>query len=75
MGLGASVWGTDLKKAVSLARRVESGNVWINNHFDLSPTTPFGGVKESGVGVEWGTQGLKHYCNIQAIVINKAQIA
>jgi acyl-CoA reductase-like NAD-dependent aldehyde dehydrogenase len=71
MGLGASVWSSDIDKAVSIARRLEAGNVWVNNHFDLSPTRAFGGIKESGLGVEWGLEGLKSFCNIQAIVVNK----
>lgn len=71
MGLGASVWSSNIDEAELIARRLEAGTVWINNHFDLSPTTPFGGVKESGMGVEWGQQGLKSFCNVQAIVVKK----
>ena len=71
MGLGASIWSSNVETAQKLGRRVEAGTVWINNHFDLSPTTPFGGVKESGMGVEWGLQGLKSFCNIQAVIVNK----
>ena len=71
MGLGASVWSKDAENATRLGRRLEAGTVWINNHFDLSPNTPFGGVKESGLGVEWGLQGLKSFCNIQAVIVNK----
>ena len=71
MGLGASVWSRNIDHAQRLGRRLEAGTVWINNHFDLSPTTPFGGVKESGMGVEWGLQGLKSFCNIQALIVSK----
>lgn len=71
MGLGASVWSSDLERANRIARQLEAGTVWVNNHFDLSPLAPFGGVKESGVGVEWGVNGLKRFCNSQTLMINK----
>lgn len=70
-GLGASVWSASLENAERIARKLESGTVWINSHFDVSPTQPFGGVKESGMGVEWGLQGMKSYCNTQVLVVNK----
>ncbi|KAI3584033.1 Aldehyde/histidinol dehydrogenase [Fusarium oxysporum f. sp. albedinis] len=57
MGLGASIWCNDLKKAEKAAREMQAGSVWINTHFDLSPMAPFGGHKESGLGVEWDSIG------------------
>jgi acyl-CoA reductase-like NAD-dependent aldehyde dehydrogenase len=71
MGLGASVWSSNLETAERIARQLEAGNVWVNTHLDLSPTQPFGGAKESGMGVEWGLQGMKAYCQTQALVVNK----
>ncbi|KAG7406120.1 putative aldehyde dehydrogenase FUS7 [Fusarium oxysporum f. sp. rapae] len=71
MGLGASIWCNDLKKAEKAAREIQAGSVWINTHFDLSPMAPFGGHKESGLGVEWGTNGLKELCNVQTLFLNK----
>ncbi|KAK5730925.1 hypothetical protein LTR15_000863 [Elasticomyces elasticus] len=71
MGLGASVWSEDLETADRIARQIEAGSVWINTHFDLSPIAPFGGHKESGVGTEWGVNGLKAHCNVQTIFYNK----
>lgn len=71
MGLGASVWTNDLKKASRVARELQAGNVWVNTHFDLSPNAPFGGHKESGIGTEWGANGLKGFCNVQTLFLNK----
>ncbi|PNP60643.1 hypothetical protein FNYG_14627 [Fusarium nygamai] len=71
MGLGASIWCNDLKKAEKAAREIQAGSVWINTHFDLSPMAPFGGHKESGLGVEWGINGLKELCNVQTLFLNK----
>ncbi|KAH6988338.1 aldehyde dehydrogenase domain-containing protein [Ilyonectria destructans] len=63
MGLGASVWCNDISKAQCVGRELQAGSVWINTHFDLSPIAPFGGHKESGIGTEWGSNGLKGFCN------------
>ncbi|KAH6999387.1 aldehyde dehydrogenase domain-containing protein [Ilyonectria destructans] len=71
MGLGASVWSNDITKASRIGKEIEAGNVWINTHFDLSPAAPFGGHKESGIGMEWGLSGLKGFCNTQALYVNK----
>lgn len=59
VGLGASVWSSDRERAVEVARRIEAGTVWINNHGGLDPRVPFGGIKQSGYGVEFGVEGLK----------------
>ncbi|KAM0542957.1 hypothetical protein ACHAPJ_012563 [Fusarium lateritium] len=71
MGLGASIWTNDLRRANRIARQIQAGNVWINTHFDLSPMAPFGGHKESGIGTEWGANGLKGFCNVQTLFLNK----
>lgn len=70
-GLGASVWSKDVKRAEGMARRLEAGSVWVNSHFDVDPKVPFGGHKESGVGMEWGIEGLKHYTNSRSLWVWK----
>ncbi|GFF27415.1 probable aldehyde dehydrogenase [Aspergillus udagawae] len=67
MGLGASVWSKDMTRSRRIADQLESGSVWINSHFDVSPKTPFGGHKSSGIGTEWGLNGLTAYCNSQTL--------
>ncbi|GAA3764738.1 aldehyde dehydrogenase family protein [Microbacterium kribbense] len=57
-GLGASVWG-DRDQARTVAARIQSGTVWINSHGGVHPMIPFGGVKGSGYGLEFGVEGLK----------------
>ncbi|GKT41810.1 putative aldehyde dehydrogenase fus7 [Colletotrichum spaethianum] len=71
MGLGASVWTNDLEKAARVAKQIQAGNVRVNTHFDLSPLAPFAGHKESGIGAEWGANGLKGFCNVQTLFLNK----
>ncbi len=67
-GLGASVWGTDEDKAFAVAERIASGTVWVNETQYLTPLAAFGGMKQSGVGVEGGLEGLLEYTNAQTIV-------
>lgn len=59
VGLGASVWSADRDKARTVAARIQAGTVWINSHGGLHPMVPFGGVKHSGYGLEFGIEGLK----------------
>lgn len=70
-GLGGSIWSTDLTKAYDLASRMEAGTVWINKHADLAPNIPFGGAKQSGLGVELGEEGLNEFTQLQ--IINMAK--
>ncbi len=68
-GLGGSVWSRDVARATALASRLECGTAWVNGHAMIQPDMPFGGVKESGVGVEFGRYGLEEYTNIQSLYI------
>ena len=67
MGLGGSVWGSDLENAKRIAGRIEAGSVWINKHGAIQPNAPFGGVKQSGFGVEFGVDGLKEFTTVQTV--------
>ncbi|TVY12635.1 putative aldehyde dehydrogenase FUS7 [Lachnellula arida] len=71
MGLGASVWTSDLSESERIAKRLEAGSVWVNAHIGLSPLIPFGGHKESGIGWEYGVSGLKNFCNSQSLFFKK----
>ena len=66
-GLGGSIWSKDIAKAKELARRLQCGSVWINKHGAIQPNAPFGGVKSSGLGVEFGEEGLAEYTDIQVV--------
>ena len=66
-GLGGSVWSKDKEKAKGIANRLECGTVWINGHGGIQPNAPFGGVKKSSLGVEFGEEGLLENTNIQVI--------
>lgn len=67
MGLGGSVWSRDKEKAKALAMQLECGSAWVNSHGGIQPNAPFGGVKQSGFGVEFAEDGLKEFTTIQTV--------
>ncbi|KAK6347437.1 hypothetical protein TWF718_005278 [Orbilia javanica] len=71
LGLGASVWGKDVERAERIARRIEAGSVWVNEHFAGLAVAPFGGWKGSGIGVENGKEGLVGWCNLQSLYVRR----
>jgi len=62
-GLGACVWGKDVERAERIGKRLQAGSVFINSWEKPTPQAIFGGHKESGIGGEWGKEGLKAFCN------------
>ena len=68
-GLGGSIWTDDIEVGAALARRLESGSAWVNRHGLVMPDTPFGGMKQSGVGRANGQAGLDAYAELQTISI------
>ncbi|MBL8651779.1 MAG: aldehyde dehydrogenase family protein [Sphingopyxis sp.] len=68
-GLAGAVWSKDVDQAVAIARRLETGTVWINQNLMLRPDTPFAGHKQSGFGIENGLEGMLEYMVPQSIYI------
>ena len=66
-GLGGSVWSKDVARAAAIAGRIESGQVWVNQHVAIGPHIPMAGFKASGLGVEQSVEGLAEYAQIQVI--------
>jgi acyl-CoA reductase-like NAD-dependent aldehyde dehydrogenase len=68
-GLGGSVWSRDTDKALALARKIQSGTVFVNTHGTRSVNrrAPYGGLKQSGVGRRSGIEGLREYMQSQTM--------
>jgi acyl-CoA reductase-like NAD-dependent aldehyde dehydrogenase len=66
-GLSGSVWGADLDRAADVAARLDCGTAFVNDHLALDPALPFGGSKESGLGVENGPWGLEEFTQLQVL--------
>ncbi len=66
-GLGGSVWSRDIGRAKEIALRLECGSAWINRHGAIQPNAPFGGVKLSGIGREFGEEGLAEMTDMQTL--------
>ena len=70
-GLAGAVWSKDIEQAKHIARRLDTGTVWINQNLQTLPHTPFGGRKQSGMGIENGQEGLMEFTQPKAIYIPK----
>lgn len=68
-GLSGSVWTTDSERGKAVAKQLEVGTAWVNQHRAISAYVPFGGAKESGLGRQHSTLGLKSYMEPQVISV------
>jgi acyl-CoA reductase-like NAD-dependent aldehyde dehydrogenase len=69
-GLAGGVQSGNLERAESVAARMRTGTVWINDYHLIDPKRPFGGYKQSGIGRELGTQGFDIYRQAKHVHIN-----
>jgi acyl-CoA reductase-like NAD-dependent aldehyde dehydrogenase len=68
-GLSGSVWTNDLRRALRVARLVESGVISVNNHSSVHVEAPFGGFKQSGIGRDLGMAAMEGYTELKNIYI------
>lgn len=72
-GLAAGIWTRDVGRALRMAEAVQAGTVWVNTSLLLSPTTPFGGFKHSGIGRELGRAGIATYQETKSIIVEAGE--
>jgi 1-pyrroline dehydrogenase len=72
-GLSASVWTTNVNRALSAARKLRFGTVWINDHLPLVSEMPHGGYKQSGYGKDMSMYALEDYTQIKHVMARIAQ--
>ncbi|OSX59171.1 hypothetical protein POSPLADRAFT_1151107 [Postia placenta MAD-698-R-SB12] len=71
-GLGAGIWTSDLSRAHRVAAEIQAGLVWVNTHHRNDPSSPWGGMKESGIGRENGIEALEAYSQAKSTIVNIA---
>ncbi len=69
-GLGGSVWTEDKVRGLAIARRVESGSVYVNTLMKSDQRLPFGGIKKSGYGRELSKEGIREFVNVKSVMVN-----
>ncbi len=67
-GLGGSVWSDDTSRAKDIALQLRCGTAWINKHGAIQPNAPFGGVKQSGMGMSFAEEGLNEFTETQVLI-------
>ena len=72
-GLGSAVWTRDVARAHRVASKIQAGMVWINDHHRLDPASPWGGIKDSGVGKEGGWESFEDFTNLRSVFVRTAK--
>ncbi|MCW2286962.1 aldehyde dehydrogenase [Leucobacter luti] len=72
-GLAAGFWTNDARRIERVSRRLQAGTVWVNCYRGMDWETPFGGVKQSGLGRENGVEGLREFQQVKSVVIDSGQ--
>ena len=68
-GLAAAIRTNSVTRAHRLAAAIKCGIVWVNDHHRLDPASPWGGVKDSGIGQEFGTESFNAHFNVKSVTI------
>jgi 1-pyrroline dehydrogenase len=69
-GLAASIFTTDVARALDMSRKLQFGTVWINDHLPVVPEMPHGGFKQSGNGNDMSVYSLEEYTELKHVMVN-----
>jgi aldehyde dehydrogenase (NAD+) len=69
-GLAGSVWTSDVPRGIEIAAQIRTGTCGIN-WYTIDHSSPFGGFKNSGVGREFGPEGIEHFCELKTVLMPK----
>ena len=72
-GLAAGIWTENIRRALTMSKRLQAGTVWVNTYRAVSYTTPFGGYKRSGLGRELGQEAIAEYLQTKSVWISTAE--
>lgn len=72
-GLGSAVWTGNVARAHRVAQRLTHGMVWVNDHHRLDPASPWGGVRDSGIGREGGWESFHDFTEVRAVTVRIAE--
>jgi acyl-CoA reductase-like NAD-dependent aldehyde dehydrogenase len=68
-GLAAGIWTRDISRAISVARKLKAGMVWINGYYRGNLGSPFGGYKQSGMGRQGSLHTVQSYTQIKSVTV------
>ena len=71
-GLGSAVWTQEIARAHRVASRLEFGMVWVNDHHRLDPSSPWGGLRDSGIGSEGGWESFHDFSHQRSVTVRTA---
>ncbi|MET0879773.1 MAG: aldehyde dehydrogenase family protein, partial [Tardiphaga sp.] len=72
-GLAAAIRTSNVGRAHRVAAGVRAGIVWVNDHHRLDPASPWGGVDDSGIGSEFGTESFETHFNTKSVMVATAE--
>jgi acyl-CoA reductase-like NAD-dependent aldehyde dehydrogenase len=74
-GLGGIIWTSNVERGAEVASKIETGTIWVNRHLVLPKDVPFGGAKQSGIGVQNGIEGIEDFTQRRVLSVKKAKAA
>jgi aldehyde dehydrogenase (NAD+) len=72
-GLASGIWTQNLNRMHRVSAALKAGMVWVNTYRAVAAQTPFGGVKESGIGRERGQEGMMEFLTTKNVMINLSE--